>query len=373
MEPHDANNHDSQSQHPPAPPAQAKGYAQPVAPAPAPQQRRGGLLRWIVRGVFSIVLVFSLLINVYLILLLFVSGSMGAQSLQQRVVREGDESQVIAVWNVTGAIMGESVEAFRQFHREVVSDQNIKAIVLRVDSPGGGVASSDEIYAMVRDIQQRGIPVVVSMGGLAASGGYYIAAPADVIYAEHGTATGSIGVIAQIPNFGGTAEKIGLEMEIVKSSHAQYWKDMLSPFRGMEPRERKRLVEILDAMQNRFEVIVRSGRGDRLNIEEMTFEATLEDGTVVERTETAPFNGMIYTAEEAHKLGLVDEIGYIGDAYDRAAELIGVPNAHIVHYGLHPPLMAMLFGQSHQGDLNAKLDVVQELRTPRFMYMCTLR
>ncbi len=372
MEPHDPNNADSQSQNPPAPPAQARGYAQPVAPVAAPQQRRGGLLKWIVRGVFSFVLVISLLVNVYLILLLFVSGSMGSQTLQQRVAREGDESQVIAVWNVTGAIMGESVEAFRRFHHEATANPNIKAVVLRVDSPGGGVASSDEIYAMVRDIQQRGIPVVVSMGGLAASGGYYIAAPADTIYAEHGTATGSIGVIAQIPNFGGTADKIGLEMEIVKSSHAQYWKDMLSPFRSMEPRERKRLVEILDAMQSRFEAVVRSGRGDRLNLQEMTFEATLEDGTVVERTETAPFNGMIYTAQEARELGLIDEIGYIGDAYDHAAELAGISNAHIIQYGLQPPLMELLLGETPQRSFNAELELLQELRTPRFMYMCTL-
>jgi protease-4 len=322
----------------------------------------------LLKGLFVMVLGVSLLLNLYLLVAVAALSGMG---LQERVLREGEDDQVVAVWTVSGAIMGDSVEAFRRFHHTVVTTPEVKAVVLRVDSPGGGVAASDEIHAMVRDLRNR-MPVVVSMGSLAASGGYYISAPANEIFAEHGTATGSIGVIAQIPNVGGTAEKIGLEMQIVKSSNAEYWKDMLSPYRQMQPRERKRLKEILDAMQTRFEAVVADGRGDRLNIRERTFEVTLPNGETAIRTETAPFNGMVYTAAEAQQMGLVDTIGYESDAMDKAAALAGLGDPTIVRFDLREPLLSTILGQSPTSALDMKVELLEELRTPRFMYLCTL-
>jgi protease-4 len=339
-----------------------------VVAATPPQ--RPSFLRRAVRGLFIGVLLLSLLLNVYLLAaIVAATGS----DLQQTVLREGEDEQIVAVWTVSGAITGESVESFRRFYRTVNRTPDIKAVVLRVDSPGGGVAASDEIYAMVKDIQAR-MPVVVTMGGLAASGGYYISAPASEIFAEPGTATGSIGVIAQIPNFSGTAEKIGLEMEVVKSSHAEHWKDMLSPFRDMRPRERQRLIEILDAMQQRFETVVRDGRGDRLRPEENVVEVTLESGETVERPQTEPFNGMVYTADEALALGLVDRIGYEADAMNRAAELANLSNPQFIQYHVQPGLLWMvLFGADAPDGLGAQADLIAELRTPQFLYFCTLK
>lgn len=350
--------------------ATAATPAQCAPTTPPPPPRRKGLFGGrLLRGLFISILLLSLVLNIYMGMAI---AAMNTGPLAQSIVQEGQEESTVAIWSVSGAIMADSAWSFRQFYRETLADPNVKAVVIRVDSPGGGVAASDEIYAMVRDIRKHGKTVVVSMGGLAASGGYYISAPADVIYAEPTTATGSIGVIAQLPNISGTAEKIGLKMQVIKSTHAQHWKDMLSPFRDIEPRERQRMIDILDQMQARFESVVTDGRGDRLKQREETIEVADENDKPIQITQTVPFNGMIYTAQEALDLGMVDEIGYLSDACDRAADLAGLKSPRIVQYEIRPSLFERLLGASVKTSLGVELQALEQLRTPRFMYMCTL-
>jgi len=178
----------------------------------------------------------------------------------------------------------------------------VKAIVLRVNSPGGGVGASQEIYRALlktRDIK----PVVTSMGGVAASGGYYAAAATDGIVANSGTITGSIGVIMGYTNFRQILDKIGLEPVVFKSGEM---KDAGSPTREMSEKERAYLQQLVSSLHGQFVRDVAEARGMELDV-----VGKLADGR-------------IYTGEEAVSLGLVDRMGNLEDALEWAAELGGL-------------------------------------------------
>jgi protease-4 len=183
-----------------------------------------------------------------------------------------------------------------------VKDPSIKAIVLRIDSPGGAVAPSQEIYEEIRKAVTKK-KVVVSMGSVAASGGYYIAAPATRIVANPGTLTGSIGVIMEIPNVEGLMNKIGVKTEVIKSGRH---KDIASVFRGIKKEEREILQGVLDNVHEQFIKAVAEGR--KMLIEDVKRIA----------------DGRVFTGEQALKAGLVDEIGNLEDAIKVAARLTGI-------------------------------------------------
>lgn len=186
--------------------------------------------------------------------------------------------------------------------KEHVKDLSVKAIVLRVDSPGGAVAPSQEIYEEVRKAAAKKT-VVVSMGSTAASGGYYIASPATRIIANPGTLTGSIGVIMEIPNLEGLMSKIGVKTDVIKSGEH---KDIASVFRGIRKEEREILQAILDNVHNQFINAVAEGR-----------RMTPDDVKKIA-------DGRVYTGEQALKAGLVDELGNLEDAINVAAKLAGI-------------------------------------------------
>ncbi len=183
-----------------------------------------------------------------------------------------------------------------------VKDPSIKAIVLRIDSPGGAVAPSQEIYEEIRKAVTKK-KIVVSMGSVAASGGYYIAAPATRIVANPGTLTGSIGVIMEIPNVEGLMNKIGVKTEVIKSGRH---KDIASVFRGIKKEEREILQGVLDNVHEQFIKAVAEGR--KMLIEDVKRIA----------------DGRVFTGEQALKAGLVDEIGNLEDAVKAAAKLTGI-------------------------------------------------
>ena len=145
----------------------------------------------------------------------------------------------VALIDVTGVII-DSSGVVKELKKHA-KDSSIKAIVIRVDSPGGAVAPSQEIYKQILKVKQKK-KVVVSMGSVAASGGYYIAAPADKIVANAGTLTGSIGVIMEIPNVKGLMEKIGIEAQVIKSGKH---KDIASVFKSLRPEEKEILQSVL--------------------------------------------------------------------------------------------------------------------------------
>ncbi len=186
--------------------------------------------------------------------------------------------------------------------KKYAQDRSVKAIVLRIDSPGGAVAPSQEIYEEVRKTAAKK-KVVVSMGSIAASGGYYIASAATRIIADPGTLTGSIGVIMELPNVEGLMNKIGLKTEIIKSGKN---KDMGTPFRTMKPEERKILQDVMDNVHEQFIRAVAKGR--KMKIEDVRKIA----------------DGRIFTGEQALENGLVDQLGTLDDSIRTAARLAGI-------------------------------------------------
>ncbi len=186
---------------------------------------------------------------------------------------------------------------------DYAEDSSIKAIVIRIDSPGGGVVPSQEIYNAVKNARKQGKKVVVSMGSVAASGGYYIAAAADQIVANPGTLTGSIGVKMEFANLEKLLEKIGVQGMVVKSGE---YKDIGSPFRAMTATEKKLLQDVIDDVQSQFVRAVATGR----NLQEADVRAIAD--------------GRIFTGQQALALKLVDKMGDLADSIQLAGSLVGI-------------------------------------------------
>jgi protease-4 len=192
-------------------------------------------------------------------------------------------------------------------------DKNVKAVILKIDSPGGTVTGSDMLYHEITKYKERtGTKVAVVMMGVAASGGYYIALPADFILAHPTSITGSVGVLFLRPNVTGLIGKIGLEMGIDKSGRN---KDMGSPFRKPTQEEQEIVQNIIDDLAGRFLTLVVSHR-------KLSAEARANVSSA-----------RIYTAEDALRLGLVDQIGYLDDAIKKTSTFAGLPeDARVIVY-----------------------------------------
>ncbi|MBW2038618.1 MAG: signal peptide peptidase SppA [Deltaproteobacteria bacterium] len=214
----------------------------------------------------------------------------------------------VGVVEITGVISN-SREVIRGV-KSFTEDGGVKAIVLRIDSPGGGVGASQEIYREV--VKARRVKkVVASLGGVAASGGYYVACGADKIVANPGTITGSIGVVMQFSNIEELLKKIGYKGYVVKSGPH---KDIGSPFREMTPEEEALLQEVIDTVHRQFIKAVAEGR--RLPIEKV---AAIADGR-------------IFSGEQALALGLVDKLGNLEDTIELAAKMAGIKGKpHVVY------------------------------------------
>jgi protease-4 len=210
-------------------------------------------------------------------------------------------NEQVALLRVEGPILDSrvAVEQIRAYQKS----SRVRALVLRVDSPGGGVVASQEIHDAVLAFKRTGKPVVTSMGTVAASGGYYVAAPSDLIVANPGTLTGSIGVIMSMPNFEKLMEKVGVSNVTIK---AGLNKDLGSPFREMTDAERALLQGVIDDIHSQFIDAVASGRG-------MTGE-----------TVRLLADGRVFTGRQAVTQGLVDELGNLETAISRAGELAGI-------------------------------------------------
>lgn len=242
-------------------------------------------------------------ILIFLALFVFVTVVSLIIILFQKNLPVGDR---IALVRVEGPIV-DSKEAIEEI-KDYAKDASIKAIVLRIDSPGGAVAPSQEIYEEVRKAVAKK-KIVVSMGSVAASGGYYIASPATKIVANPGTLTGSIGVIMEIPNVEGLMNKLGVKTEVIKSgSH----KDIASIFRGINKEDREILQDVLDNVHEQFITAVAEGR-----------KILRDDVKKIA-------DGRVFTGEQALKIGLVDQLGDLEDAEKTAAGLAGIKGEPVV-------------------------------------------
>ncbi|MHC4561576.1 MAG: S49 family peptidase [Planctomycetota bacterium] len=352
---------------PAAPPVQA------AAPAPVVVERRRGWLSMVLASLGAMVIISSLFI-ILLLLLVAISSRSAARSrggMARKTIQKGKSDQTIAVYAVEGMISKRATERMEQFRDSVIEDDNVKAVVFRVVSPGGSVSASDQMCRMVRQIKAAGKPVVVSMGAVAASGGYYISAPADTIVAEPTTVTGSIGVIMQYMVLEGTLDKLGMDPMVIKSTHASSWKDMGSPHRRPADRETAYWRSILDNFQDKFEKVVRDGRGHRLNPQTVSLEIVTGEGEsakTVTVEDTEPFNGKIYLADRAKELGLIDTIGYQDDAVAKAAELASLDEPNSMQYSRRRSMMDMLlFGGESAPALRLGTELLDDLQTPQFL------
>jgi protease-4 len=307
----------------------------------------------------------SVLLNLILLAVLAVSMSPNS-GLQAVTVSEGSSSQIVAVYSVEGTIGEETAAEFRKFQREVQTNGDIKAVVLRVDSPGGTVAASDEIYQMIKETHDStGKPVVVSMGGVAASGGYYISAPAQMIIAEPATITGSIGVIAVWPVLKDFLDTHGVKMMTIRSRQALGNKATENYWENPDQRTRKNVEDMLTTMHERFAKVVQAGRP---GLKTSTVTVTIMDGDKsTDIQEIKPLNGTVYLAEEAMQLGLVDKIGYLSDAVKQAAKMVGLSSPKEVHY-VKVASLRELMGVSQSTQL-VDPKTLDKLMTPQIMML----
>ncbi len=282
------------------------------------------------------------------------------------VYQEGGIDQ-IALLEAKGTIMeseetsmftsvGYNHRMFLEQLEQAFSDPLIKGVVLYVDSPGGGVYESDEIYADIVQLkEQYQKPFVVYMGKTAASGGYYISAPADKIIANKNTITGSIGVVMSSLNIKGLLEKYGIKDQTFASGDN---KTIMSPYQDMTEEQVAIIESIIDENYQTFVDIVASGRNmDRSRVLEIA-------------------DGRIYTALQAQQVGLVDEIGDLEDAFAAAADLAGVSNPTIINYeGNDWMPFGGLFGKLSSLSRNIIYEktgiqeIVPTYETPSFMYL----
>ncbi len=208
----------------------------------------------------------------------------------------------IAIVEIKGVITQSSgiIEEINQYQE----DEGVKAIILRIDSPGGGVGPAQEIHREILKFKLKSKKkVVTSMGSVAASGGYYIACASDLIIANPGTITGSIGVLMEFTNIEELFKKIGIKGVVLKSGEH---KDIGSPFREMTPEEKKIIQEVIDNVHRQFVQAVAEGR-------KMDREKVMQIA-----------DGRILTGEQAKQIGLVDQIGNLQDAIDIVAKMVGI-------------------------------------------------
>jgi len=195
---------------------------------------------------------------------------------------------------------------------KAAKDDHIKAVVLKINSPGGTVSASDVILHELQNFKaERHLPLVVCLEGLAASGGYYLAQAGDLIFAYPTCITGSIGVIAMKFNVRGLMDKVGLDTDLVKTGA---WKDFWSPFRPATPKEKEMMQQIIEEFYRDFLNVVATGR--KMSLKELQPLA----------------DGRIFTAPQARDLKLLDKIGYLDDALKEAQALAGIEGARIVRY-----------------------------------------
>ncbi|HAM79996.1 signal peptide peptidase SppA [Ornithinibacillus bavariensis] len=233
-------------------------------------------------------------------------------------------------------------------------DSSVDGIILRINTPGGGVVESAEVHDKIVDIQQEyKKPIYVSMGNTAASGGYYISAPADKIVAHPATLTGSIGVIMEGYNLSELTDKLGIEVNTIKSGEH---KDIMSTFREMTDEERQILQTMIDDMYGDFVQVIVEGRG-------LSEEKVRELG-----------DGRVYTGSQAKENGLVDELGSLDDTIDLMKNDLKLKNAQVVKYN-SPLGFEKFFGMSMQSfigkdeELINMLDIIRESNAPRAMYL----
>jgi protease-4 len=352
----------------PPPPPTAPGPETSVVRIVSPPPRFGRSLGVGVAALGVLTVVFALGFGLALVVVLVAGLWVGTSSVDETVLwrthRDGGSS-VVAILPVRGVIDDRQAAFVRACVDRIEDRGNVDAVVLRVESPGGGVTASDEIAHEVERLRKTGLPVIASYGSVAASGGYYVSCGSDFIMAQETSITGSIGVIAQVMTFEGLMEKVGVEPVTLVARRSPEKSIANDAFRAWTDEDRAQITGLLDDAYDTFRTRVRDGRG-RVLID-------------LDRLDDA-LRGGVYTAREALERGLVDGIGYLDDAIARAEQAAGVTNATVLALRPRPTLFGELpFVQSRPrgldltGSAETIRSVVNDLSRVRLMYLAPVR
>ncbi|MFE8697018.1 signal peptide peptidase SppA [Cytobacillus sp. FJAT-53684] len=329
--------------------------------------------RWAALGIAAGLFIFSVLTNIATGIAFSDVESSITQifdstdaAFMEEVVEEGSELKKIAVLEVNGTIQdtgeatslftsgGYNHKGFMDRLKQIKEDSTVKAVVIQVNSPGGGVVESAQIHDKLKEIQEETKkPIYISMGSMAASGGYYISAPADKIFASPETLTGSLGVIMQGVNYAGLAEKYGVDFVTIKSGP---YKDIMSPSREMTEEERKILQSMINNSYEGFVKVISEGRN-------------IPPAKVKEIAD-----GRIYDGRQALELNLIDGFGYVEDVIDTLKEDHKLKDAKVVKYtdNLGFGSLFSMGAQKLMGkdiEMTGMMKMLSQPNSPRLMYL----
>ena len=272
---------------------------------------------------------------------------------EKYVFGEKTATDKIAILSVSGTILGNEDGFVKKQIDSITKDKRVKAVVLRVVSPGGTISGSDYYLEQLKKMKsERKIPVVVSMGAMATSGGYYVAMVGDRLFAEQTTLTGSIGVIAPMYNLSELCQKIGVSSDPIVSGPMKGMGNITKP---MSEEEKKIWQSLIDDSFNHFKAVVREGRAN--------FAAQPEQLDTIA-------TGQVYTANQALENGLIDEIGFLDDAIEYAIDKAGLNtnNCKVVKYTNRKGLMDVLLeGQAEEAAAQTK--IMNMLTSPQPYYL----
>lgn len=338
----------------------------PAPPAPSAGSR---LFTWAIRTFFLL----SVLLNLVFLWLAFsvnLDGTLPEKPYQGSL----SASRKIALVRIEGVIMEGLIDhASKQLKSAALAD-DVEAVVVAVNSPGGSVTASDLLWKQVKDLQagkwpgqSKPKPVIIAMESIAASGGYYLAAPATKIFAQPTTITGSIGVYAQLVNIHKLAEQYGVQATLIKKGEL---KGSGSLFKPLEPDEKREFEDLIEHSYRRFMQVVKEGRGARLKHglrDEIQMKSLSEPKTSYVRRLA---DGGAFNADEALELGLIDQIGYLDDALAEAKKLAGGDPAslRVVAFARPVSLAEALLGIRRDEPPTVSLDQVPGL-TARAWYL----
>lgn len=330
--------------------------------------------RWAALGIAAVIFGVSVVVNIASTIFstnfskVFEDSFSMSGAFSEEILEQGSPNKRIAVLEVEGVIQdtGEATSLFategynhRNFMKqlnEVKEDSTVKAILLRVNSPGGGVVESAEIHdKLVQIKKETKKPIYVSMGGMAASGGYYVSAPADKIFASKETMTGSLGVIMQSVNFSELADKFGVDFVTLKSGAH---KDIMSPYRKMTQEEKEIMNSMLQNSYNGFVKVISEGRGmPETKVREIA-------------------DGRIYDGRQAKELNLIDGFGYQEDVISALKDDYKLKDAAVFRYSSGTGIgsfftVATQKMMGKEAQMSGLVKMLTQPNSPRLMYLYT--
>jgi protease IV len=327
-------------------PATSQGWPRTIVVQQPPSSR---WLTWVLLAL----LLLSLLLNFLLTISLAFSGSRSSGPGETHVSGTAGNGKLV-ILEVSGTIMPPFTGRWLKTIEAIKEDDSVDGVLLRVDSPGGLVADSHQLYHALNELREEtGLPVYVSMARIAASGGYYIAmgaGPDARVFAEPTTWTGSIGVMIPHYDVSGLGQQIGVESKPLTTGP---YKDSLNPFKQLTDGERQVWEAIMNDAFDQFKGVIAAGRANL-------------DAAAIDELAT----GQVYTAKQSLANGLVDEIGFQDDAIDALAAMLNLDDPEVVKYEYPPTLTELLLGSVRPPEVSNPWQLLLDASVPRAMYLC---